>query len=164
MAACVLGGDGDRERLWIGVADIFRGEPHQSSRDVERIFASLEHARQPVDRGIGIAVAHGLVQRGNQVVVLLSSLVVEKGTVLCDIGNERGIDVASCGRGCGGELEEVESDARVAIGESGHGRQGLLIHGQIERPEATSPILERSLQNGQDSVRSERLQHVDLGP
>jgi hypothetical protein len=62
------------QRLGIGVADVLRREPHQSARDVERILAGFEHARHPVDRGVGIAVAHRLVQRGDEVVVLLAAL------------------------------------------------------------------------------------------
>ena len=61
------------ERLRIGVADVLGREAHQPPRDVQRILAGLEHARQPVDRRVGIAVAHRLVQRRDQVVVLLAA-------------------------------------------------------------------------------------------
>ena len=61
------------ERLRIGVADVLGGEAHQPPRDVERILAGFDHPRQPVDRGVGIAVAHRLVQRRDQVVVLLAA-------------------------------------------------------------------------------------------
>ena len=74
----VLGCDGDRQRLRVGVADVFRGEANQPPRDVERILAGLDHPRQPVDRSVRIAVAHRLVQRRNQVVVLFARLVVEE--------------------------------------------------------------------------------------
>ena len=74
----VFGRDSDGERLRIGVADVLGGEAHQAPRDVERILAGLEHARQPVDGGIRIAVAHRLVQRGDDVVVLFAALVVEQ--------------------------------------------------------------------------------------
>ncbi len=74
--------DGDGQRLRIGVADVFGREAHEPARDVQRILAGFDHAREPVDRGIGIAVAHRLVQRRDEVVVLLAGLVVEQRAAL----------------------------------------------------------------------------------
>ena len=78
----LLGRDGDGQRLRIGVADVLGREPHQPPRDVERILARLEHPREPVHRGVGVAVAHRLVQRGDEVVVLFAGLVVEQHPAL----------------------------------------------------------------------------------
>ena len=89
----VLCGDRDRQRLRIRVADVLRRESHQPARDVERILAGFEHARQPVDGGVGIAVAHGLVQRGDQVVVLFAGLVVEQRAVLREVGDQGGVSM-----------------------------------------------------------------------
>ena len=49
-----------RQRLRIGVADVLAGEDHHPARDEARVLAGLEHARQPVERGVGVAAAHGL--------------------------------------------------------------------------------------------------------
>ena len=38
-------------------ADVFRREPHESSRDVERLVAAGQHAAQPVERGVRVAAA-----------------------------------------------------------------------------------------------------------
>ena len=43
--------------------------------EVARIAAAVEHAREPVQRGIGIGAAHRLVQRRDLVVELLAALV-----------------------------------------------------------------------------------------
>ncbi len=71
-----------RERIRIGQADVFHRHAHHAPRHVERIFAGFEHASQPIERRVGIAVAHRLVQRGNQVVVLFAGLVVEQHPLL----------------------------------------------------------------------------------
>ena len=78
----ILGGHGHRQRLWVGIADVFRRESNETTGDVERIFAGLEHARDPVDSRIRIAVAHRFVERGDQVVVLFAALVVEQRPAL----------------------------------------------------------------------------------
>ena len=88
----VLCGDRDRQGLRIGVADVLGREAHEPPRDVERVLAGLDHPREPIDGRVGIAVAHRLVQRGNQVVVLFAGLVVEERPVLRQIGHERNVD------------------------------------------------------------------------
>jgi hypothetical protein len=67
----ISGGDRDGERSRIGV--VFRCEPHQAPRDVERIFAGLDHPREPA-RSHRVAVAHRLVERRDQAVKFLAAL------------------------------------------------------------------------------------------
>ena len=57
----LLGGNCLGERLRVGQPDVLRGEANQPPRDVERVFASLQHPAQPVERGVGVAVAQTLV-------------------------------------------------------------------------------------------------------
>ena len=47
-----------------------------AARHVARVDAAVEHARQPVQRGVGVGAAHRLVQRRDGVVELLAALVV----------------------------------------------------------------------------------------
>ena len=68
----LLGGQRERERPRVGVADVLGREAHEPARDVERILAGVEHARHPVERGVGVGVAQRLVQRRDEVVVLLA--------------------------------------------------------------------------------------------
>ena len=63
-------------------SDVFHGHPHDAPRDVERVFARFEHPPEPVERRVGIAVAHRLVERGDQVVVLFTRLVIEQNALL----------------------------------------------------------------------------------
>ena len=51
----LAGGDGDAQRLRVGEADVLGGEADQAPRDVERILAGFEHAREPVERGVRVA-------------------------------------------------------------------------------------------------------------
>ena len=72
-------GDGEAQRLRVGKTHVLRGEAGHAAGDVDGVFARFEHARQPIDGGVGVGIAHGLVQCRNEVVVLLARLVVEKG-------------------------------------------------------------------------------------
>ena len=81
-------GHAEGKRVGIGEADIFHGHAHHAARDVERIFAGFDHAPEPVKRGIGIAVAHGLVQSGNQVVMFFAGFVVEQNAFLQRIADD----------------------------------------------------------------------------
>ena len=44
----LLDGDGEDERLRIRVADVFGRRAHEAPRDVHRIFATFEHAHEPI--------------------------------------------------------------------------------------------------------------------
>ena len=55
---CVARRHAQRQRLRVCQADVFHCHAHQPPGNVQRIFAGLQHARQPVQRRIGIAVAH----------------------------------------------------------------------------------------------------------
>ena len=59
----LLRGHGQDQRLRVGEAHVLGGEAHQPARDVERVLAGLEHAREPVEPGVGVRVADRLVQR-----------------------------------------------------------------------------------------------------
>ena len=68
----VLDGERHLERARIGVADVLGREDHHAPRDEQRVLAGLEHAHQVVERRVGIAAAHALDERGDDVVVLLA--------------------------------------------------------------------------------------------
>src|SRR5262249_37423338 len=71
------GRDALLERPRIGQTDVLDRDPDQTPRNVEAVFAGFEDTRQPAERGTGLARAPRLVQRRDQVEVLLSALVVE---------------------------------------------------------------------------------------
>ena len=112
----LLGVERQAQRGRIRVAHVLRGEAHEPARHVERVLARLEHAAEPVERAVGIGVAQRLVERGDQVVVLLARLVVEQGLLLHRVAHRR---LGHAGRPDARrrELEDVERGARVAVGE-----------------------------------------------
>ena len=62
--------DGQGQGIRISIADVLGGENDQSPRDVERILPGLEQTREIVERGIGIARAQALDERGYDVEML----------------------------------------------------------------------------------------------
>src|SRR6185437_16478274 len=75
----------DLERRRIGEADVFAGHANEAAREIEGVFAGFEHAREPVKSRVGIGIAHGLVQRGDEIEMLLARFVVGQELVLQDV-------------------------------------------------------------------------------
>ena len=75
--AGVEGVHGYVEGVGVGEANILRRKARYAAGNVEWVLTGFEHAREPVYGGIGVGVAHRLVQRTDDVVVLLTRLVVE---------------------------------------------------------------------------------------
>ena len=110
----------------IGVADVLRREANQAPRDVERVLAGLEHPRYPVDGRVRIAVAHRFVQRRDEVVVLLATLVVEQRAPLNGLLELRHVEVA---------------DARARI----HRRRGRAANSSRFSAARASPLAKRAI-------------------
>src|ERR1700730_7080822 len=75
-------GHAQRERIRFGESDIFYRHADDASSNIERIFPSLEHSGEPVERSIGIAVANRLVKRGNNGVMLFPTFVIQQDSFL----------------------------------------------------------------------------------
>ena len=103
----------------IGQADVFPGHADDAPRQVTRVGAAVEHARQPVERGIRVRAAHRFVQRRNLVVEGIAALVetaqvlrhgfFDKSTV--DRDNARRM------RRRAHLFQQVEQAPRVAVGQ-----------------------------------------------
>ena len=160
----VAGGNGDDQGLRVGVADVLRGKAHQASGHVHRILAGLDHARQPVDAGVWVAVAHRLVQRRHQVEVLLAVLVVAQRLALQCVLHQREVDARATGR-LGRrryrQLQQIQGAARIAVG-------GPAIAERLRRdvrrlaPETAVDVGERPFENADQRRLGERLEHEDL--
>ena len=74
-----------QKRLRVGVANILRSLNHNTASDKLGILACIDHAREPIDRGIGVTTAHRLNKRTDDVVVHVTVFVVRKATAR--IGN-----------------------------------------------------------------------------
>ena len=64
--------------LRIGIANILRSLNHNAAGDKLRILPRVDHAREPIDRGIGVAAAHGLDERTDNVIVHVTVFVIRK--------------------------------------------------------------------------------------
>jgi len=56
----LAGLEGQRERARVGIADVLGSHAQHAPGHVARITAAVEHAAQPVERGIGVGAAHRL--------------------------------------------------------------------------------------------------------
>ena len=80
----VLRGVADHQRLRIGEADILDRHAHHAAREIERVLAGIEHAREIIERGVRIGAAHRFVQRRDQIVMAVLRLVVDRRAPLHD--------------------------------------------------------------------------------
>ena len=71
----LFGGQRHLQRPRVSKAHVLRCDAHEAARDVQGILASRQHPCQPVQRSLHVAPADGLVQRRNEVEVLLAALV-----------------------------------------------------------------------------------------
>src|SRR5712692_1008926 len=116
----IFRGERDREGAGFGEANIFAGHAHQAASEVERVFAGFEHAREPVERGVGIGIAHRFVQRGDEIEVLFAGFVVAKKLALQDVFEQRRGDgkraIALADSAARGQLQRVVRGAGIAVG------------------------------------------------
>src|SRR5207248_115964 len=121
---------------------------------------------EPVHGGVRIAVANRFVERGDDVVVLLAGLVVQERAPLDERGQAGGIQPPRSVRGGGGRgdglLEQIERDARVAVGIDRERRQRVVVGRNVARSEAAPGVFQRAPEDRRDVGRVERQQHVDL--
>ena len=82
-------GDGERQRLRVGVADVFAREDDEPAGEEPHVFAAFEHAGEPVDAGVGVAAADAFDQGAGGVVVVVAGGVVADGFALDGVGDER---------------------------------------------------------------------------
>ena len=134
----VARGEAEVEGFGRGEADVFDGHADDAASDVHGVFAGLQHAAQPVERGVGVGVADGFVQGGDDVVVLLALLVVEQDAALEGFGGDLFGDAMFrlLGGEVGGDIEGVEGVARVAAGVGGDGGEGVFVGGDVGCAEA----------------------------
>ena len=88
MLERLRGGDGDDERLRIGVADVLARRDHDPAREEARILAALEHRGEVVDGGVRVAAAHRLDERRGEVVVAVARPVVAERPLARDVVDE----------------------------------------------------------------------------
>lgn len=68
----------EREERVVGYANVLGGDDDHAAGDVQGVFTALQHAREVVQRSVGVGAAHGFVEGGNGVVVLVAGAVVDE--------------------------------------------------------------------------------------
>src|ERR1019366_9464899 len=93
----------------------------------------------PVEGGVGVGVAHALVEGGDEVVVLFAGLVVHEHALLHGFGGEGAVDVMGAGLGelvgdgeLGSYFQGVVGAAAVAAGVAGLEFEGIVVGGEVE--------------------------------
>jgi len=161
----LLRGARDDERLRIGETDVLTGQDHDAARDEHRILTRVDHAHEPVERGIGIGPAHALDERRDRVVVLVAGPVIEERPPLqriFDLVQADGLlSVRSGHCRVGGELERVERDTGVAVAHRDEAFLGLLR--QSDRAPKAAVFGERAFHDDPHLLLGERLQREDPG-
>ena len=164
----VLGRQRDRERLGIGQPDVLRRHADEPPRDEEPVLARLEHPGQPVERRVGIRVAHGLVERADQVVVLLARLVVEERLLLRRLADRldgearrRAALAAGGAEEPRGDLQDVQRGAGVALRQRHDRRHGVGIQLETEAAQAAVGVRHRPADDRLEIRLGQPLQHVD---
>jgi len=155
----------DDESLRVGETHVLAGEDDDAARDEHRVLARVDHAHEPVQRGIGIRPANALDERRDRVVVLVTGAVVEKGAALQRVLHllepDRSLSVGTWQGSISRELERVQRDARVAVA---HRHQPVfrLLRERDGTPEPAF-VLQRPLDDDPDVVFRERLQREHAG-
>ena len=111
------------ERVRIGKPDVLDRHAHHAAREVKRVLAAIDHAAEPVKRGVGVRAAHGFVQRADKVVMPIAVLVVKRRAALHERHKLSGVQRRRGLMHRGVHVfRQVEHRAPVAIG---HARQGF---------------------------------------
>ncbi len=106
----------------VGDPDVLDRHADHASAHVQRVGTAVQHAAAPVQRGVGVRPAHGLVQRRDLVVEGFAAL-VEAAQVLGEGAlQEFLVDVVALrrARGRADRLQHVEQPPRVAVGRPDH--------------------------------------------
>ena len=157
---------GDFQRVRIGKAHVLAGKAGQSSRDIERILPCLQHPRQPVDCRVRVGIAHGFVQRGDQIIMLLAVFIIKKGF----LGRTLLQRLPRHGHGAVRGHFAVEHDhlqrgqrrARVTVGKHRNQVQKIWILQPNLLSAKTARVGQRTPEQSFQIVRRECLQHKHL--
>src|SRR5437016_14127797 len=163
----VLGSKADGGRAGFRETDVFAGHADNATREIQRIIAGLEHTREPVESGVGIGIANGFVQCGNEVEVLLAGFVIAKEFPLQHVFEKFRGDEArtffTALRAADGKLERVVSGPGVAIREGGDAEENVVESFDGCASEAALLVIEGAAEKLDDLWSCERFEDIDLG-
>ena len=73
----VMGVQGDPQSTGIRESDVFRCGDDKTPRDETRVFAGMQHFRQPIQRGIRIGAADGFDESRNRIVMRIAIGIID---------------------------------------------------------------------------------------
>ena len=156
----------EHERHRVREAHVLGGADEDAARDEARVFAGVNHLRQPVERRVGVAAAHGLNERADGVVVRVAVAVIDDGLLLDALLRHfhRDADGAVGLRRGGerGDFQRVQRLARVAVGHAGEVPRGLLLNFNLQVADAALRIYQRAGDEVEEVVLGKRLQLENL--
>lgn len=121
-----------RQRACVCQPNVLRCKANQAPCDIERVFTAIQHPRHPVNGRVRVAVAHGLVERRDDIVMLLAGLIVKEHLFLQKLLHDV---VRHCDRPVHflavehRHFQRIERRARVPIGIEGNLGQVVLADG-----------------------------------
>ena len=147
-----------RHRLRVGIADVLAGEDREPSDDEPRVFAAFEHARDPVNRSIGVGPPHGFDHRRDRVVVLI--IRVHRGLVLDRfLGfDPSDPDRLSARSAQDRDFERGQGAPGVAIALDRPHPQGLIIDMEIQPSESAIGFGDRAFEHADDLALVQRFE------
>ena len=160
----IPGGYGDLQGSGIGQADVFHRHAHQAACEVHRILAAVQHSGQPVQRTIRIRAAYGLVQRGDQVVVLLTGLVVPRKPALQCGFNVMQEYRSSVPHQVSRRLEGIQRPAGIPVGGIRQPVERFVFDLQVTLSETPLTIRQRAPRQVRHRLPPKGLQHEYPGP
>ena len=156
----------EHERHRVREAHVFGGADEDAARDEARVFAGVNHLREPVERRVGVAAAHGLDERADGVVVRVAIAVVDDGLLLDALLGDfhRDADGAVGFRRGGerGDFQRVERLARIAVRNAGEVPRGFLRDFDFQVADAALGIHERAGDEVEQVILGKRLQLENL--
>ena len=145
----VPGIEAQGERARVGVADLLAGHAHHPPGDVERVAAAVEHAREPVQRGVRVGAAHRLVQRADLVVENVAALVEAPHRVAQHLFHQRPIDARLLPVGeVQGDLQHIQQPAGVTVGVAEQQVAGVVLDHRVRQFRLRQGAVEQAVQVG----------------
>ena len=160
--------DGHGQRARVGVPDILGGKADQPPGDIERILSGHQHPAEPVEGRVGIAPPEALVERGDDVVMLLPALVVLERLFLDRLFDEGAGDQTAVHPCIVGErdrrFEAVQRGARVPICRPDDMVERLRLDIEAEGAEPPFMVQKRVPDDPGEVLPGERLEGEDAHP
>ncbi len=122
----------------VGVADVFAGHAYHAAGQVQGVAATVDHAREPIQRTVRVGAAYGFVQRRNLVVKRFAALVETPACVTEQALQQVDTDFAAVFGQVRGVFQQIEKAAAVAVCGREQNLEGFVANAQ---PTLAQPLV-----------------------